>query len=78
MSQTPPLGRVAIIGGGVEAWMTAAGLARATGGQAEIRVVETGPVVTGALSTLPSLRSFHTLLGLDEAAVQALRMNQAI
>lgn len=71
MSQTPPLGRVAIIGGGVEAWMTAAGLARATGGQAEIRVVETGPVVTGALSTLPSLRSFHTLLGLDEAALMA-------
>ena len=62
----PPLGRVAIIGGGVEAWMTAAGLARATGGQAAIRVVETGPVMTGALSTLPSLRSFHTLLGLAD------------
>ena len=66
-----PLGRVAIIGGGVEAWMTAAGLARATGGQAQIRVVETGPAVQGALSTLPSLRSFHALLGLDEAALMA-------
>jgi len=75
MSQPPPLGRVAIIGGGVEAWMTAAGLARATGGpmgaKAAIRVVETGAVVTGALSTLPSLRSFHALLGLDEAALMA-------
>lgn len=66
-----PLGRVAIIGGGVEAWMTAAGLDRAAGGQAQIRVVETGPAVTGALSTLPSLRSFHALLGLDEAALMA-------
>ncbi len=71
MSQPLPLGRVAIIGGGVEAWMTAAGLARATGGQAAIRVIETGPGVTGALSTLPSLRSFHALLGLDEAALMA-------
>ncbi|OYX69403.1 MAG: hypothetical protein B7Y81_14215 [Caulobacter sp. 32-67-35] len=67
----PPLGRVAIIGGGVEAWMTAAGLARATGGQARIRVVETGPAATGALSTLPSLRAFHALLGLDETALMA-------
>ena len=65
----PPLGRVAIVGGGVEAWMTAAALARATGGQAQIRVVETGPAVKGALSTLPALRSFHALLGLDETAL---------
>ena len=67
----PPLGRVAIVGGGVEAWMTAAALARATGGQAQIRVVETGPAVKGALSTLPALRSFHALLGLDETALMA-------
>jgi len=66
-----PLGRVAIIGGGVEGWMTAAGLARATGGRASLRLVETGPDPKGALSTLPSLRSFHALLGLDEAALMA-------
>lgn len=66
-----PLGRVAIIGGGVEAWMAAAGLARATGRQAAIRVVETGPTPSGALSTLPALRSFHALLGLDEAKLMA-------
>lgn len=71
MSPSPPLGRVAIFGGGVEAWMTAAGLARATGGQAQIRVVETGPDAAGALSSLPSLRAFHALLGLDEAALMA-------
>jgi len=67
----PPLGRVAIFGAGVDAWMTAAALARATGGQAAIRVIETGPAPTGALSTLPSLRSFHALLGLDETALMA-------
>ncbi|OYW28707.1 MAG: hypothetical protein B7Z44_07390 [Caulobacter sp. 12-67-6] len=44
---------------------------RATGGQARIRVVETGPAATGALSTLPSLRAFHALLGLDETALMA-------
>jgi tryptophan halogenase len=71
MSASPPLGRVAIFGGGLDAWMTAAALARATGGQAAIRVIETGPAPTGALSTLPSLRSFHALLGLDEAALMA-------
>ena len=68
-ADTFPLGRVAIIGGGVEGWMTAAGLARATGGRAAIRLVETGPDPRGALSALPSLRSFHALLGLDEAAL---------
>jgi tryptophan halogenase len=71
VSASPPLGRVAIFGSGVDAWMTAAALARATGGQAAIRVIETGPTPTGALSTLPSLRSFHALLGLDEAALMA-------
>jgi tryptophan halogenase len=71
LNGAPPLGRVAIFGAGVDAWMTAAALARATGGQAAIRVVETGPAPTGALSTLPSLRSFHALLGLDEAALMA-------
>jgi tryptophan halogenase len=71
VSGAPPLGRVAIFGGGLDAWMTAAALARATGGQAAIRVIETGPAPIGALSTLPSLRSFHALLGLDEAALMA-------
>jgi tryptophan halogenase len=71
VSASPPLGRVAIFGAGVDAWMTAAALARATGGQAAIRVIETGAAPTGALSTLPSLRSFHALLGLDEAALMA-------
>lgn len=51
--------------------MTAAGLARATGGQAAIHLVETGPDAKGALSALPSLRSFHALLGLDEATLMA-------
>jgi tryptophan halogenase len=71
VSGAPPLGRVAIFGGGLDAWMTAAALARATGGQAAIRVIESGPAPIGALSTLPSLRSFHALLGLDEAALMA-------
>jgi tryptophan halogenase len=71
VSGAPPLGRIAIFGAGVDAWMTAAALARATGGQAAIRVIETGPAPAGALSTLPSLRSFHALLGLDETALMA-------
>lgn len=65
-----PLNSVAILGGGVAGWMTAAALARALPADCAIRVVETADSAPrGALSTLPALRAFHGLLGLDEAAL---------
>jgi len=65
-----PLSSVAILGGGVAGWMTAAALTWVLPPACAIRVVETTDAAPcGALSTLPALRGFHGLLGLDEAAV---------
>ncbi len=61
---------VAIVGGGVAGWMTACALARALPTDCSIRVIETAAAAPrGALSTLPALRAFHSLLGLDESAL---------
>ena len=61
---------VAILGGGVAGWMTACALARVLPAACTIRVIETADTAPhGALSTLPALRAFHGLLGLDESAL---------
>ena len=65
-----PLNSVAVLGGGVAGWMTAAALARVLPAACAIRMVETADAAPrGALSTLPALRGFHGLLGLDEAGL---------
>jgi tryptophan halogenase len=65
-----PLGGVAILGGGVAGWMSARALARALPADCAIRVIETAAdTPRGALSTLPALRAFHGLVGLDEATL---------
>ena len=74
MSRLPhsraPLRSVAILGGGLAGWMTACALIRALPAGCAIRVIETADSVPhGALSTLPVLRTFHGLLGLEEAAL---------
>jgi tryptophan halogenase len=63
---------VVIVGDGLEAWMVAAALAAACGGRVTVRIV-TPPddrrAARGAAnvgSTLPPLRAFNTLLGMDE------------
>ncbi len=64
------LSSVAILGGGVAGWMTACALSRVLPAACAIRVIETADAAPrGALSTLPALRGFHGLLGLDEAAL---------
>ena len=47
--------RVLIVGAGIDAWMTAAALATATKGLAEVVVAETGPPPAGRIAALPSL-----------------------
>ncbi|MBO9559472.1 MAG: tryptophan 7-halogenase [Caulobacter sp.] len=65
-----PLKSVAVLGGGVASWMTACALARVLPGECRPVVIETADSVPrGALSTLPALRAFHGLLGLDEATL---------
>lgn len=61
--------RVLIVGGGIDAWMTAAALATAGRGSLEVLVAETGPPTPGHIVALPTLRGLHTRLGISETAV---------
>ncbi len=69
--------RVLIAGGGTAGWMVAAGLAKTLGRLLEIRLVESDEIGTVGVgeATIPSLQTFHSLLGVDErefmAATQA-------
>jgi tryptophan halogenase len=57
--------RILIVGGGVDAWMTAAVLATAGKGAAEIAVAETVPPAEGRLVALPALRGLHARLAVE-------------
>lgn len=61
---------VVIVGDGIEAWMVAAALTVASGGRFMVRVVaphaDRPTTHEAAESTLPPLRAFNTLLGLNE------------
>ncbi len=58
---------IAIVGGGVAAWMSAAVLARMLHGRVAIHVVDTGAAMLEAeAATLPNLNVLHAILRLDE------------
>ena len=61
--------RVLIVGAVIDAWMSAAALATATKGLAEVVVAETGPAPTGRIAALPSLRGLHARLGVSDEAL---------
>ena len=63
------LGKVLIVGGGVDAWLTAAVLSRAARGLASITVAETTAAAPGSLVALPALRGLHARFGLTDEAV---------
>jgi tryptophan halogenase len=63
---------IAIVGGGVAGWMAAAALNRILRGKATISVFEDAAADSALppqIGTMPALRSFHDILGIDEADV---------
>lgn len=72
-----PVKRVVIAGGGTAGWMMAACISKHLGKQLDIRLVESDEIGTVGVgeATIPTMLTFHQLLGLDErefmAATQA-------
>lgn len=70
MSDRPRPTRVVIAGGGTAGWLAATALVRQLGPLVEVILVESDEIGTVGVgeSTIPTARSFHAFLGVDEAA----------
>ncbi|MGN6269552.1 MAG: tryptophan halogenase family protein [Sphingomonas sp.] len=70
MTAPRPVKRVVIAGGGTAGWVTAAALVRHLGKLVDITLVESDAIGTVGVgeSTIPTARTFHQLIGIDEAA----------
>ncbi|MFC3581512.1 tryptophan halogenase family protein [Sphingomonas hylomeconis] len=64
----PPRTRVIIAGGGTAGWLAAALLTRQLGALLDVTLVESEEIGTVGVgeATIPTIRAFHALLGLDE------------
>jgi tryptophan halogenase len=77
MDTGKPVKRVVIAGGGTAGWTAAAGLAQQLGPLLDITLVESDEIGTVGVgeATIPTIRSFHSLIGLDEK--EFMRATQA-
>ena len=75
--QNQPVKRVVIAGGGTAGWTVAAALAQHLGELLDITLVESDEIGTVGVgeATIPTIRTFHALLGIDEREV--MRATQA-
>jgi len=73
----PNIRRVVIAGGGTAGWIAAAALGKVLGPLLDITLVESEEIGTIGVgeSTIPTARTFHTLLGIDEQ--EFMRDNRA-
>ena len=72
-TDAPQRRRVVIAGGGTAGWLAAAALAQQLGSLLDITLVESEEIGTIGVgeSTIPTARSFHRLIGLDERRFMA-------
>lgn len=75
--QNQPVKRVVIAGGGTAGWTVASALAQQLGQLLDITLVESDEIGTVGVgeATIPPIRSFHALLGVDER--EFMRATQA-
>lgn len=76
-SQQNNITKVIIAGGGTAGWMTAAAMSKLLGKSIDITLVESDQIATIGVgeATIPPIRTFHRLLGIDEQAF--MRATQA-
>src|SRR5687768_17470094 len=63
-----PIRSILIVGGGTAGWMAAAALQRSLGPHARVSLVESDEIgiVGVGEATVPPIRDFNTMIGLDE------------
>jgi len=71
--QSPPRTRVVVAGGGTAGWLAAAAVSRQLGGLIDVTLVESDEIGTVGVgeATIPTIRRFHEIAGVDERAFVA-------